>query len=100
MRNPHGYATIIDPSFNGGSVQEHDTVTCIHCGFIGMTKSSLSGKLEILVFRADGTHYMKECGFCRSCFEPVCPKCDGKPCDNRFRRLDQQEAAARKFICQ
>lgn len=96
MRNAHGYATIIMPE---GPVQEMDTVTCVHCGHIDMTKSNLSGKLEVLVFRADGTHYLKECGFCRGCYEPVCPKCDGKPCNNRFRRMEFQEAAALKFAC-
>lgn len=99
MRDPHGYATIIDPSFSSGNgVQEFDTLSCIHCGRIDMTANK-SGKLEVLVFRADGTHYMKEAGFCRSCYKPICPICDGKPCSNRFKRLDEQEAAARKFTC-
>jgi hypothetical protein len=47
MRNPHGYATISDPSV--GSLQEFDTVSCIHCGGISMTRS-LSGTLEVMVF--------------------------------------------------
>lgn len=98
MRNPHGYAVIFDPDLRGG-VEEHDTITCPHCGSIGMTKSSSTGRLEVLIFRADGSHYLKECGFCRSCMEPVCPRCDGKPCDNRHRRIDAMEALAHKLIC-
>lgn len=96
MRNPHGYATIIDPAF--GSVQEFDTVSCIHCGSVSMTKSAL-GNLEVMVYRADGTHYMKEAGFCRSCMKPICPRCVGKECSNRFKRMEMEETAARKFIC-
>ncbi len=97
MRTPGGYATIIDP---GASqlVTEFDTITCPHCGNVSMTKGT-SGALETMVFRSDGSHYMRAAGFCRKCYQHVCPKCDGKDCDNRFRRLDEQEAAARKFIC-
>lgn len=103
MRNPHGYATISDPALGG--LQEFDVMTCIHSycaggmgGSISMTKN-FSGNLEVMVFRADGTHYMKECGFCRSCMKPVCPICAGKPCSNRFKRMDEKEKAAQKFIC-
>lgn len=96
MRNPQGYAQIIDPAL--ASPVEFDTVTCIHCGQIGMTRSP-GGKLEVMVFRADGSHYMLEAGFCRSCMQVVCPKCSGKPCNNRFRRLDGEEKAAQRLIC-
>lgn len=96
MRNAHGVGQIIgDPEHTFG-MPEHDLVNCIHCSSIAMSRSSATGKLEVMVFRADGTHYMKECGFCRSCMKPVCPKCDGKPCDNKFRRMEQQERAALK----
>lgn len=99
MRSPHGYATIIDPTFSSGNgVEEFDTMTCIHCGRVDMTRGP-SGQLEVLVYRADGTHYLKQAGFCRNCYKEICPACVGKPCSNRFRRLDEQEAAARKFIC-
>lgn len=96
MRNPHGYATIVDP---GKGVEEFDTISCIHCGGISMTRSRLTNNLEVMVFRADGTHYMKEAGFCRSCMKPICPRCVGKGCNNRFRRLEAEEALARKLIC-
>ena len=99
MRNANGYATLIGPNFRGG-VQEHDVVTCIHCGAVSMTRSKISGQLEVLVYRPDGTHYLREAGFCRSCMAPTCPKaeCNG-PCTNRFRRLDEEEKLARKFLC-
>lgn len=96
MRNAHGYGVIIDPVLG---VQESDQLSCIHCGAVDMLKSSLNGAIVAMVFKSDGSHYMKECGFCRSCMKHVCPRCDGKPCNNRFRRLEEQEAAARKFIC-
>ena len=96
MRKAQGFGQIIGPTETQLGMAEHDLVNCIHCGEIAMVKSSLTGKLEVMVFRADGTHYTKEGGFCRSCFEPICPKCNGKPCDNRHKRLEEEEARARK----
>lgn len=96
FRNPHGYGVIIgDPAHSFG-IAEHDAVTCIHCGHIDMVRPSAGGPLQVMVFRRDGTHYFKDAGFCRSCMQPICPKCDGKPCNNRFRRMEREEAAARK----
>jgi hypothetical protein len=95
MRNPQGYATIIHPA---GPLEEHDTVTCIHCGQIGMTRSSFSGIPEVLVYRADGTHYMREGGFCRNCMAHTCGRGCCVECNNRFRRMDNQETAARKRL--
>lgn len=97
MRNPQGYATIIHPE---RGIEEHDTVTCIHCGQIAMTKSSFSGIPEVLVYRADGTHYLRPCDFCRNCMAYYCPRCIGKPCMNRFKKMELDEAADRKkFLC-
>lgn len=98
MLKPDGYGEVIAPP-RVCEFREHDVVTCIHCGSVSMTRSGLTGKLEVLIFRADGSHYMRECGFCRNCYKPICPKCDGKPCDNRFRRMEEDEAAAQKLIC-
>lgn len=94
MRHPHGFGQIIGDPAHAHGIAEHDTITCIHCGQVGMVKSSTTGKLEVMVFRADGTHYLKEAGFCRSCMEPVCPKCDGRPCNNRHRRMELLESAS------
>lgn len=94
MRSPHGYATIIGDPAHGFGMVEHDAVTCIHCGGVSMTRSATSGRLEVMVFRADGSHYFKEAGFCRSCFQPICPKCDGRGCSNRFARMEQLERGA------
>lgn len=96
MRKPHGFGQIIgDPAHSFG-MAEHDMVTCIHCGGISMSRSSVTGKLEVLIMRVDGTHYMKECGTCRSCMEVICPRCVGKPCNNRWRRMEAEEKAAAK----
>jgi hypothetical protein len=89
MRNPQGYAEIIDPGA-GRLVTGFDTITCIHCGKIEMTRGP-SGKLECLVFKADGTHEMREAGRCYSCWQEICPACVGKPCSNRFRKMDEDE---------
>lgn len=97
MLKPQGYATIIDPDARQ-QVQEFDTITCPHCGGVSMTRAGTTSKYEVLVFRADGTHYMKEAGFCRGCFQPICPRCDGKPCSNRFKRMEEEERAARKLL--
>jgi hypothetical protein len=91
MLRPHGFGQIIGDPAHAHGMAEHDAVNCIHCGSISMVKSSTTGKLEVMVYRSDGTHYFKEAGFCRSCMAPICPRCDGKPCDNRFRRMDRQE---------
>lgn len=100
MLNPNGYAHIIDPNAPGGE-SKHDVVTCIECGHIDMVRPGLGQPLSVMIFRTDGTHYFKECGFCRSCMQPVCPRCDGKPCNNRFRRIDAEEKQAwRQMICQ
>lgn len=97
MRNPGGYATIIHP---GTSIEEHDTVTCIHCGQVNMTKSSISGIPEVMVYRADGTHYMREAGFCRNCMAHTCGRGRCLECNNRFKRIEAQEAATRKrLVC-
>ena len=95
MRNPQGYAEIFNP---GIAVEEHDTVTCIHCGQVGMTKSSLSGIPEVLVYRPDGTHYLREAGFCRSCMNYTCGRKCCIECNNRFRKLEQEEKTAWKLI--
>jgi hypothetical protein len=93
MLKPHGYATITDPGAKR-LVEEHDQLGCPHCGVVLSVKPG-GGPLQCMILRADGTHYFKDAGFCRSCMEPVCPRCDGKPCDNRHRRLDREEEAAR-----
>lgn len=95
MRQPHGYSTIIDPVTG---TQEHDAISCIHCGGISMVRSSLTGKLEVMVYRGDGTHYMHEAGFCQNCCRPICPRCIGKGCNNRFKRMEAEETLARKII--
>lgn len=95
MRRPDGYSAVTDP---GGPrlTQEADLVTCIHCGHIDMTRFP-NGNLEVMIQRADGSHYFKQAGFCRNCMHHICPKCDGKPCRNRFAYLDEIEKAARKL---
>lgn len=96
MRKAHGFGEIIGDPGRGFSVGAHDMVNCIHCGHIDMVRSKTSGNLEVMVVRADGSHYFLEAGFCRQCMEPICPKCNGKPCSNRHRRMEQQEKAALK----
>lgn len=96
MRGAHGFGQIIGDPAHGLGMPDHDVVNCIHCGSVSMVKSSTTGKLEVMIFRADGSHYLKEAGFCRACMKPICPKCDGKPCNNRFRRLEEQEKAVLK----
>jgi hypothetical protein len=90
---PHGYSTITDPGARR-LVEEHDTITCIHCGGISMTQAG-HGTPQVMIFRPDGSHYLKEASKCRSCSDWQCPRCADKPCDNRHRRLDREEEAAR-----
>lgn len=95
MLNPQGYATIIDPD---RGLIEFDAVTCAHCGNVSMTRSTVNSTPQITVYKADGTNYEKDAGFCRACFHYICPICDGKPCSNRFKRLDEEEKVARSLI--
>ena len=93
MLRANGYGVIIGPDGN----QENDVVTCVHCSRIEMVRPGVGKPLSVLVYRANGTHYLKEAGFCRNCMAPICPACDGKPCNNRFRQLDEDEKRARQM---
>lgn len=95
MRHASGYATIVDPDHG---IQEFDAITCAHCGGVSMTQTTVNSTPQVLVYRADGTHYMKDAGFCRACFSHICPLCNGKECSNRFKRIDEEEKLCRKLL--
>lgn len=95
MRNAEGYSVVVSP---GERPIEHDTATCAHCQGISFTKSP-GGKLQVLMFKNDGSHVLRDIGFCRNCYRYVCPRCEGKECVPFEKKLDLEEAAARKFTC-
>lgn len=98
MRNAGGFAETILP---GARTIERDTYTCGHCQNISFTENVTVGgtrKLQVLLFRSDGSHVMADAGFCRNCFRHICPRCDGKPCVPFEKRLDDEERSARGLI--
>jgi hypothetical protein len=78
MRNPGGYAQIIDPD---GATREFDTFTCAHCNCVTHVPTRA---------RPDDIG-----GLCKQCTGLVCPACVGMPCVPFLKRLDEMEAKAR-----
>ena len=86
MRNPGGYATIIEP---GRSTREADTFTCVHCN-------------RVVHAVADGKPARPEDigGLCMQCHGLICPACVGKGCDpleEKLRRWEARQAARRSY---
>ena len=96
MRNPTGFTEIISP---GERTMEIDAPPCKHCGFIMFMKPGFRTTPVTLILRGDGTQYEKEAGYCRRCQGYICPRCDGKECYPYHMRIEDEEKAARKFIC-
>jgi hypothetical protein len=96
MRDPQGYSIVTDPRFSRPI--ERDTTTCGHCNAVSFTERE-AGKPQVLIFRMDGTHYMKDVGFCRKCWRYICPRCEGKrDCTPFEAKLEIEEAVARKSL--
>lgn len=84
MRNPHGYAVIVDPDARR-LTSERDIFTCAHCHRVVHVKP--------LCDPADMG------GRCTHCEDGegrglICAACVGKPCVPFFRRLEQEESRA------
>lgn len=94
MRDAGGYSIVTSP---GERPVEHDLARCAHCPFIMFMKPGFS-RPQTLIFRADGTHYEREAGFCQSCYQHVCPRCDGKDCQPYEKKVDLEEKAARQGL--
>jgi hypothetical protein len=70
-----------------GSLQEFDTVSCIHCGgCLDDASSNMSGTLEVMVFRRR-RHALHEGSRLLPLLHEaeVCPRCVGKPCEQSFQ---------------
>jgi hypothetical protein len=77
MRNPQGYATIVDPDVGG--VRECDTTTCGHCNAITHVKPKM---------RPEDMG-----GLCKACMKLICAKCvDHGTCDPFLKKLERAEA--------
>jgi hypothetical protein len=97
MRNPQGYNLVTMP---GEKPVEHDTVTCPHCQWVGLTKGA-NGHLQVKVFSNDGATFRYiDAGFCRKCMRHTCPRkeCQAE-CFPIEARIEAEELLARKFIC-
>lgn len=95
MRTAGGYSVVVSP---GERPLEHDTTNCAHCGHIGFMQAGF-GPPRMLIFKADGTHYLKEIERCLKCFQFICPRAQCVECIPYLKKVDDAEKAARKFIC-
>lgn len=91
MRNAGGYSVITSP---GEHDVEHDTFSCAHCGFITFTKAGW-GPMQVAVVRSDGSVFMKDVSKCFKCDEYICPRCVGKDCMPKMKRIELEEKEAR-----
>jgi hypothetical protein len=95
MREANGYSIITSP---GQRSVEHDLSCCAHCHGVQFMKAGF-GHPQIMIFRADTTHYLVEAHRCRNCFQFVCPKSEcQRECVPFEKKLDAEERAAR-FFC-
>lgn len=71
MRNAQGYNIVTSP---GERSIEHDTITCAHCQWVGLTKG-VNSHLQVMVMANDGkTFRYVDAGFCMKCMRPTCPR--------------------------
>lgn len=93
MRQPQGYATIVDPD---APIVERDTITCGHCQRVIFVKPGTVATIYLILNRAS-RRYREEAGACcRVCMRAVCLACDrdGR-CTPWERRLEASEAKDR-----
>lgn len=85
MRNPQGYALIIDPS-NSRYHEERDVFKCAHCGHIVHVKPM-----------CDPAEMGGRCTNCEDGMQRglICAGCVGKPCAPFMKKIEEQEARAR-----
>lgn len=96
MLNAPAKLEIIEP---GKRTVEIDAPPCGHCGFIMLMRPGF-GAPQTMIFRADGSSYFLDAGWCRKCSAYTCPRCIGVTCVPREKRADLEEAAARRdFSC-
>ena len=96
MRDAGGYSIVTEP---GARPVESDLTNCAHCNAVQFVKAGF-GPPQILVYRADGTHYLHEARRCLNCYRYVCPRSEcNKDCVPFELKLDREEAAARRFFC-
>lgn len=89
MRNPGGYAVIVDPEGGqvrfdrfrceqvGAGTHEADTFTCCHCSIVIHVKPMA----KIGEFGA----------MCRNCMKMMCPACANGPCVPFLKKLEEAE---------
>jgi hypothetical protein len=95
MRNPLGYATIVDPD---RPLVERDTITCGHCQQIVFTKPSTASTVYLILESVQPEVWREEAGaFCRICMRPICLAChDHGRCTPWERLVEAAEARDRR----
>ena len=94
MRNAQGYSVIVNP---GDRPLEHDTFSCAHCGNMTFTKG-MWGNMQVAVIKGDGTTLMRDVHKCFRCDEYICPRCVGKECEPKFKRIEREEREAKLLL--
>jgi hypothetical protein len=94
VRNPTGYATILDPD---RPLVERDTCTCGHCQRIIFTKPGSAQTVYLLQVSIVPDVWKEEPGaFCRVCMRPICLPCHGVGrCTPWERQIEAAEARQR-----
>jgi hypothetical protein len=93
MRNPTGYAQVVDPD---RPVVERDTCSCGHCGRVIFTKPHTVSTVYLVLNRQTLQWEEVPGAFCRVCMRPVCLACDAHGrCTPWERRLAESEARDR-----
>lgn len=89
MRNPKGYALIIDPTDT--NLWERDTATCCHCNAIIFVKPGTAN--TVYEIQQPEGHWTEEAGAsCYRCMKPVCLRCcDKGTCTPLERMLEEWE---------
>ena len=97
MRNAPGYSIITSP---GERAVENDVTKCAHFQRVMLLAPGFSAPF-MMVFRADGSHYMRDSVKCLNCYQHICPACEAKrECVPFEKKVDEEEKAARRLICQ
>ncbi len=92
MRNPGGYAVVVNPDEN---IVERDTTTCNHCNCIVTVNPKLDPMKQT-------RHRVIEADRCRMCMRHVCPVCAGEmrctPFEKQVEQMERNDRNMRAIL--
>lgn len=93
MRNPTGYATIVEPD---RPLVERDSTSCGHCGSVIFVKPHTASTVYLILDRQTLQWREASGAFCRVCMRPVCLTCHAHGrCTPWEKKLEAAEARDR-----